>query len=154
MPKISTLANNTMLAFFGKGPGPAQNAGLHKKGFPGKLEKDRQGNLYFQPLVPVGRASSPSIKWDMQDETVPEFRSRRQSCHDINAERWTTAGGAMPMQFEGAADSRCRGGFETRPRSDFPGTGRFETCPHTASCYDFGRLGNSETVSDACPTMK
>ena len=45
------------------------------------------------------------------------------------------------MQFEGIADSRCRGGFETRPWSDFPRSGMFETYPYTASCYDFGRLG-------------
>ena len=30
----------TMLEFFGKGPGPAQNAGLHKKGFPGKFHHE------------------------------------------------------------------------------------------------------------------
>ena len=43
----------------------------------------------------------------------------------------------MPMRFDGVADSRCRGGFET--------------CPYTASCYDVGRSGNSETVS-SCVT--
>ncbi len=70
----------------------------------------------------------------------------------ISMQRCIPAGGARPMQFEGAADSPCRGGFETRPWSDFPRSGRFESCPYTASCYDFGRLGDSETVSDACPT--
>ncbi len=45
----------------------------------------QDGRTGFQPVIPVGWASSPSIKWDGH-ETVSEFFVNPKSCHDISAE--------------------------------------------------------------------
>gem|GEM_PF-5941261 len=45
------------------------------------------------------------------------------------------------------ANSRCWGRFATCPVCDYPTKGGSKTRPYSASCYDFCRLGNSETVS-------
>ena len=61
------------------------------------------GRTGFQSVIPVGWASSPSIKWDGQDETVSEFFVNPRSCHDINAETEPT-GYRMPLKL--AVDSK------------------------------------------------
>ena len=60
--------------------------------------------------------------------------------------------GAPRALFAVVAAKRCRGRFETCPLCDYRTKGGSQTRPYSASCYDFCKLGASETLSDAGPT--